>query len=209
MIAVFALLEHPAVSEPSFNKIQLGQDANIAPASVPSHRLRLKMLSAFNSPGLTQAIYAGNALWFTSAFVHFGFRQPFMMRKLSRRRHASDAAVAASPAGDAWHHDIMAYLGGMNASLALLALLRLYAVARPSSSRLLGGGGGGDVSSSSPDVTALAVLGLANFSQAALNFAIGARSDRWIMGKGLDRITVLDAVFTVLDWTAALARVTA
>ncbi|KAL8298171.1 hypothetical protein RB597_006919 [Gaeumannomyces tritici] len=169
------------------------------------------VLSALNSPGLTQAIYAGNALWFTSAFVHFGFRQPFMMRKLSRRRHASDTAVAASPAGDAWHHDIMAYLGGMNTSLALLALLRLYAVARPSPSRDVVGDASSSSSSSSlsPDVTALAVLGLANFSQAALNFTIGARSDRWIMGKGLDRITVLDVVFTVLDWTAALARVVA
>ncbi|KLU82494.1 hypothetical protein MAPG_01566 [Magnaporthiopsis poae ATCC 64411] len=163
------------------------------------------MFSALNSPGLTQAIYAGNALWFTSAFVHFGFRQPFMMRKLSRRKHSSDAAVAASPSGDAWHHDIMTYLGGMNTSLALLALLRLYAVSRPSSplsSRLLGGGG--DVSH---DFTALAVLGLANFSQAVLNFNNGARAKRWIMGMGLDRITVLDAVFTVLDWTAAFAKV--
>ncbi|EJT78040.1 hypothetical protein GGTG_03143 [Gaeumannomyces tritici R3-111a-1] len=168
------------------------------------------VLSALNSPGLTQAIYAGNALWFTSAFVHFGFRQPFMMRKLSRRRHASGTAVAASPAGDAWHHDIMAYLGGMNTSLALLALLRLYAVARPSPSRdMVGDASSSSSSSLSPDVTALAVLGLANFSQAALNFTIGARSDRWIMGKGLDRITVLDVVFTVLDWTAALARVVA
>ncbi|KAK3072626.1 hypothetical protein LTR53_006490 [Teratosphaeriaceae sp. CCFEE 6253] len=99
----------------------------------------------------------------------------------------------------------MAYLGGMNSPLALLALLRLYTLYRPSS-RLLTGTAAGEAAT---DVMALSVLGLANFSQAFCNFTIGARSDRWIMGKGWDRITVLDAVFTVLDWTAAFNRLAA
>ncbi|TLD23110.1 hypothetical protein PspLS_07595 [Pyricularia sp. CBS 133598] len=161
------------------------------------------MSSLLTSPGLTQALYAGNALWFTSAFIHFGFRQKFMMRKISRRKGSAEASIRLTPGGDAWHHDIMGYLGAMNSSLALLAILRIYALARPS--RALGG----KDSDVAQDVTALIVLGLANFSQAFLNFTLSRRSDRWIMGKGLDRITVLDAVLTVLDWAAAIGRIVA
>ncbi|KAH9437735.1 hypothetical protein MCOR02_001385 [Pyricularia oryzae] len=146
------------------------------------------MSSSLTSPGLTQALYAGNA---------------FMMRKISRRKGSAEASIRLTAEGDAWHHDIMAYLGAMNSSLALLAILRIYALARPSRAM---GGKDGDVAQ---DVTALIVLGLANFSQAFLNFTLSRRSDRWIMGKGLDRITVLDAVFTVLDWAAAIGRLVA
>lgn len=90
----------------------------------------------------------------------------------------------------------------MNTSLALLALIRLYAIIRPS--KLFSTGTAqGDVPF---DVTALLVLGVANCSQAVLNFGTGLRTDRWIMGKGLDRITVLDAVFTVLDWAAVIGK---
>jgi len=99
----------------------------------------------------------------------------------------------------------MAYLGGMNSSLALLALLRLYALSRPGS-RLSTGTASGEASL---DFVALSVLGLANFSQALCNFTVSAQSDRWIMGKGLDRITVLDAAFTVLDWAAAFTKLAA
>lgn len=127
-----------------------------------------------------------------------------MMQKLSHRKRSTDAAVRSTPSGDAWHHDIMAYLGGMNTSLAVLAGLRLYALFRPSSALVSTGSAKGDVPL---DFLALVVLGVGNFSQAFANFTIGARTDRWIMGKGLDRITVLDAVFTVLDWTAAFGRV--
>ncbi|KAI5928161.1 hypothetical protein F4810DRAFT_706056 [Camillea tinctor] len=150
-------------------------------------------------PGLTRALYAGNALWYTSALTYFGFRQPHMMRKLSTRRTSSDPAVRHSPAGDAWHRDFMACLGGLNSSLAVLAALRVYALARPS--RVLGG------NSVALGVTALAVLDAANLSQAFVNFTVSRAGDRWIMGKGWDRITVLDALFTVLDLGAAVARV--
>jgi hypothetical protein len=57
------------------------------------------------------------------------------------------------------------------------------------------------------DIVALAVLGLANFSQAFLNFTTGRNNGRWIMGKGFDRITVLDALCTVLDWGAAITKI--
>lgn len=90
----------------------------------------------------------------------------------------------------------------MNTPLALLAVLRLYALRRPSR-YLSSKTSAGDIAL---DITALLVLGLANFSQAILNFTLSRKNDRWIMGKGFDRITVLDAVFTVLDWGFALAR---
>ncbi|KAJ1325692.1 hypothetical protein MN608_08886 [Microdochium nivale] len=158
------------------------------------------------STGFLGALYAGNALWHTSAFVHFSFRQPFMFGKLSRRRDSPDAAVRKLAASDAWHYDVMSYLGAINTSSALLALLRLYVTVSPHRS---GRGGGGVLTTGTAagdvplDFMALAVLGLANFSQAYMNFYSGWTSDRWIMGKGLDRITVLDVVFTVLDWAAA------
>lgn len=91
----------------------------------------------------------------------------------------------------------MAYLGGINSSLAVLAGLRLFgvlpgkSVSTPRS--LLSG----------LDVVALTVLGAANASQAFLNFTVGAQNDRWICGHGFDRITVLDALFTVVDWGCA------
>lgn len=122
------------------------------------------------------------------------------MRKLSHRKTSKDPVVSSSPAGDKWHHDIMAYLGGMNSPLSLLAILRLYALLRPS--RYLSAKSyAGDAAL---DVTALIVLGLGNFSQAVVNFTLSRKNDRWIMGKGIDRITILDAVFTVLDWSFAL-----
>lgn len=125
-----------------------------------------------------------------------------MMRKLSKRKLDSDAAIRGLPLGDKWHYDIMSYLGSINTSMALLALLRLYTIIKPSKA-LSTGTTKGDVPL---DVLALLVLGLANFSQAFVNFALGLRSNRWIMGKGFDRITVLDALFTVLDWAAAIGK---
>lgn len=87
--------------------------------------------------------------------------------------------------------------------MALLAVLRLYSIIKPSKA-LSTGTVRGDIPL---DVLALLVLGLANFSQAFLNFSNGLNSNRWIMGKGFDRITVLDALFTVLDWVAAIGKI--
>lgn len=123
-----------------------------------------------------------------------------MMRKLSKRKTSSDAMVRNILEGDGWHHDTMAYLGALNTSMALLAIIRLYAIVRPSKA-FSTGSVRGDIPL---NVTALVVLGLANFSQAYMNFWTAFQSDRWIMGKGLDRITVLDALFTILDWAAAV-----
>jgi hypothetical protein len=126
-----------------------------------------------------------------------------MFRKLSTRKTSSDAVVRKLAEGDGWHHDTMAYLGAINTSMALLAVIRLYAIIRPSKA-FSTGSAQGDIPL---DITALVVLGLANFSQAYMNFSTALRSDRWIMGRGLDRITILDALFTVLDWAAAIGLV--
>jgi hypothetical protein len=126
-----------------------------------------------------------------------------MMRKLSLRPQSPDPVIRAHPEGDGWHHDLMALLGGINSSLALFAWLRLYARVVPSSRLFSTGSLTGDLPL---DVLALTVLGLANCSQAVVNFALCRPNDRWICGKGLDRITVLDTVFTVVDWTAAVVR---
>jgi hypothetical protein len=130
-----------------------------------------------------------------------------MMRRLSTRRLSGDSAIRRLPNGDAWHHDIMAYLGSINTSMALLALLRLYAIVWPAQARVKALATGTDEGDLPLDVTALLVLGLANFSQAYMNFRTGLTADRWIMGKGLDRITVLDALFTVLDWVVAYRKI--
>lgn len=121
------------------------------------------------------------------------------MRRISLRNQSGDPTVKNSAAGDLWHHDILSYLGSMNSALAVLAAIRLYALWRPS--RVLG------KEDIALDVTAMIVLGVGNLSQAILNFTRSRWNDRWIMGKGFDRITVLDTLFTILDCSAALARI--
>jgi len=118
-----------------------------------------------------------------------------MMRKLSKRSRSKSASVASTPEGDEWHHDIMAYLGYINVGYATLAGLRLW-------SHVKGTRSGSDVGL---DILALTVLGIANASQAWGNFVRSRSSGRWIMGRSWDRITVLDALFTVLDGATVLA----
>jgi hypothetical protein len=118
-----------------------------------------------------------------------------MMSKLSLRRLSTTPYIASTPQGDGWHHDIMAYLGGMNTGYVVLAAFRLYAMSKVAS---------GD--DRYMDVVALTVLAFGNASQAILNFTLSPKTGRWIMGTGLDRITVLDAVFTVLDSSVVAAR---
>jgi hypothetical protein len=130
-----------------------------------------------------------------SAFYHFSFRPEYMMGKLSTRSQSKSPAISSTPQGDEWHHDVMAYLGYINVGFATLAGLRLYALSYS------------PVSSSTPelDILALTVLGIANGSQAWGNFVRARGSGRWIMGSGGDRITVLDALFAVVDGAVVLA----
>ncbi|KAI9038838.1 ankyrin repeat domain-containing protein [Aspergillus affinis] len=93
--------------------------------------------------------------------------------------------------------------GGMNSAPALLAFLCVWAIWKPPQF-LSTGTKNGDLKL---DIIALLILGMANFSQAFLNFTVSRRSGRWIMGRGLDSITILDAVFTVLDWSAAVFKI--
>ncbi|KAJ6020567.1 hypothetical protein N7540_006071 [Penicillium herquei] len=91
----------------------------------------------------------------------------------------------------------------MNSAPALLAFLRLWAIWK-SPHFLSSGSTQGD---SRIDILALLVLGIANGSQALINFTTSRRSGRWIMGRGFDRITVFDALFTVLDLFTAMAKI--
>lgn len=120
-----------------------------------------------------------------------------MMRKLSKRSQSKDSSISSTPEGDEWHHDIMAYLGYINVGYAALAGMRLHShIYSP-----------GSASNIELDVLALTVLGIANASQAWANFTLSRKSGRWIMGTGWDRITVLDALFTVLDGAFVFAYV--
>lgn len=120
------------------------------------------------------------------------------MRKLSYRRTSTTPYIASTPQGDDWHHDIMAYLGGMNTGYVVLAVFRLYAISKLSTDSVENNG--------YMDVVALTALAFGNASQAVLNFAMSPKSGRWIMGTGLDRITILDALFAVLDSSVVAAR---
>lgn len=91
----------------------------------------------------------------------------------------------------------MAYLGGMNTGYVVLAAFRLYALSKTAS---------GTAEDGYLDVVALTVLAFGNTSQAILNFGLSPKTGRWIMGTGFDRITVLDALFAVLDSSVIAAR---
>jgi hypothetical protein len=52
------------------------------------------------------------------------------MLRVSRRKYSSTPSVASTPEGDAWHHDILAYLGTINTGFAALAALRLYGLVK-------------------------------------------------------------------------------
>jgi hypothetical protein len=122
------------------------------------------------------------------------------MRRISRRAYSTTPTIASTPGGDAWHHDVLAYLGGINAPFVALAAMRLYSLLKTSSPE--------ESEEIDLDVLALTVLALANGSQAFLNLFVYRKNDRWIMGKGLDRITVLDTVFTILDAAVVIAKLT-
>lgn len=175
------------------------------------------VLSFLISPGFRSAAYLGNALWHTSAAVHFGLFPEFMMKKLSTRK--SDVKTIETPEGDSHHHDLMRYLGAINVGYALLAGIQL----TPLVLRRLSGSSTKDqfrtnvkapaavkYDSGAFDVVAFSVLGAANLSQALLNWFWARPSDRWIIGHLIDgkpdRITVLDTLFSVIDFAIVAAR---
>ncbi len=126
------------------------------------------------------------------------------MLRIARRSNSKIPFIASTPEGDAWHHDILAYLGNINLGYVVLAALRLYSLYRynkvPSASVTTETGEG------DPDLLALTALRIANASQAYGNLCVLRYTDRWIVGKGFDRITVLDTVFAVLDFAVVGAR---
>lgn len=118
-----------------------------------------------------------------------------MMKKLSLRSQSKSPTIASTPEGDAWHHDIMTYLGNINVGFAVLAGIRLYSSFSPTNAN----------AAPELDILALTVLGVANASQAWANFGGLRKTGRWIMGTGFDRITVLDGLFGAIDGAIVLA----
>jgi hypothetical protein len=58
------------------------------------------VLEQLVTPGFRAGVYLGNALWHSSALVHFGFRPEYMLQKLSTRKVTSAEATE----GDAYVH---------------------------------------------------------------------------------------------------------
>jgi hypothetical protein len=108
-------------------------------------------------------------------------------------------SIESNPKGDAWHHDLLAYLGRINTGFVALAALRLYSLFKVSSTE--------ESEEANLDVLALTALAIANASQAFLNLFAYRKKDRWIVGKGFDRITVLHSAFAVLDTAVVVAKV--
>ncbi len=150
-------------------------------------------------------LYAANLLWFFAAFVQFSFRPKEAMLSGGRRLNSKDSKVRATPEGDAWHHDLLAYLGGINIALAALAFMRLALHVRPDLT-LLSSCTTGSIAGDAPlEVLSLTILGVANFSQARVNMFVVRNTGRWTLGAYAEPIMVIDGVLTVLDWTAAAA----
>lgn len=153
---------------------------------------------------LLMLLYTTNMLWFSSAFFQFSFRQKHAMRSGTKHPRSKNSVVKSAPEGDAWHHDLLAYLGGMNLALAGLAILRLAVlldVPFAALSTFTTGSAKGD---KPMDVLSLTVLGLANFSQARVNLYVVRGTGRWIMGDLTEAITLVDGLLTVFDWTSAI-----
>lgn len=107
----------------------------------------------------------------------------------------------------------MRYLGGINLGYAILATLRfipLFGVVRSKGPDAVAASNSAKEVQAALDVLSLTALGFANLSQAYLNFFVAKPSNRWIVGnwKGLqtDRITLLDSLFTILDFGIVGAR---
>ena len=154
---------------------------------------------------ILKALYLANTLWFSLAFLQFSFRQRQAMASGSLRRNSTDSKVKSRQEGDAWHHDLLAYLGGMNLAPAALAAIRLAVLLSPDCRWLSTVTTGSPLHDRPLDVLSLVILGLANFSQARVNFFVVRNTGRWILGDVFEAITVVDGLLTVLDWTFAVA----
>lgn len=169
------------------------------------------VLQQLITPGFRSVVYLGNALWHSSAAYHFALRPAYMMRKLSTRKH--DVSTIETAEGDGWHHDLLRYLGAINVGYAALALLRfipLAGVVRSKGMLATSSSASNKEVQAYLDIICLSTLGLANLSQALCNFIVARSSQRWIVGKfqgvKTDRITILDSLFTVLDFAIVGVR---
>jgi hypothetical protein len=114
-------------------------------------------------------LYAANMLWFSAAFFQFSFRQPEAMRSGAKRTKSKNSEVRSTLEGDEWHHDLLAYLGGMNLALAGLAFLRLAVLLDVPVVVLSALKTDSNAVDRPLDMLSITVLELANFSQARVS----------------------------------------
>ena len=107
----------------------------------------------------------------------------------------------------------MRYLGAINVGYAVLALFRfvpLMGIVQNKGPQATASSSAAKEVQAYLDVISLTALGLASASQAFCNFFVARPSNRWIVGRfrGLktDRITILDSLFTVLDFAIVGVR---
>ncbi|KAF8311475.1 hypothetical protein DL93DRAFT_1415950 [Clavulina sp. PMI_390] len=176
-------------------------------------------MEALTLPGARLALYAGNLTWHGMAVYHFAFNPQRIIKSYTR-------GVRVPSKLNDLHFDITRYLGAMNAAAVMCALLRIIALVKAirrygARSRRSQKKADEDSNLSSEakakevvratvdkelDKLALATLFIANGSQFLCNMTFARASGRWIVGHGLDGITVFDTTFTVLNGLTLLAR---
>lgn len=139
--------------------------------------------STLASPQIKQALYAGHLIWHLAAWYHFTRTPNGIIRKYSTSKQKEPLAA-----------DVMKFLGGFNLSAVLLALINILRVRRAQKQRIASD----DANQLEQDKTALAVLGVANFSQFYLDYFVAPYTGRWRLG-GADIITVTDGFFSLVD----------
>jgi hypothetical protein len=94
------------------------------------------------------------------------------MLRVSRHQYSSTPSIASTPEGDAWHHDILAYLGTIETGFAALAALRLNGLVKSTTASEDEGSGAINL-----DVLALTVLRYyeIHYSQAPETLCHGSR----------------------------------
>ena len=171
-------------------------------------------------PWLPLALYTANFLWFSAAFIKFTFRPRDAFLAGTRDAYIHEGRIVNSPLdkanppaschkvrGDAYHYDLLVYLGGMNGAMAVFVFTRM--VGLPSAGGIWHwqwrhdddeGMVGAEVQR-----LCVAVWGVAHMSQSCVGWVRIMRSGRWRWGGlwGLRTITLVDTLLWVGDWTVA------
>eukprot|EP01111_Echinosteliopsis_oligospora_P017823 TRINITY_DN7867_c0_g1_i2.p1 TRINITY_DN7867_c0_g1~~TRINITY_DN7867_c0_g1_i2.p1 ORF type:complete len:153 (-),score=24.31 TRINITY_DN7867_c0_g1_i2:109-567(-) len=122
-------------------------------------------------------VYGGNCLWHAAAFYYFCFKSRGILNKYTTLTKGDNLLA----------RDVMKFLGAFNLSMVILCLLRIRSLVRRR-----------DENNDESDKTAMTVLGTANLSQFVMDM-LSLSTLRWRLG-GLDIITVMDGIFSVVDF---------